>query len=60
LGPSRAHPGCHNVRCLYGSSDFDKEQMARLIDLIVQDCKDIGIETMSERERSLLIERWVE
>lgn len=58
MGPSRAHPGCHNVRCIYGSSDYDRQQMARFIDLVVQDCKDMGIETLSERERSLLIERW--
>lgn len=58
MGPSKAHPGCHNVRFYYGSSDMDRDQMARLIDMIVADCKDQGIETLTDRERSLLVERW--
>ena len=58
LGPSKNHPGCHTVRIYYGSSDYDREQMARLIDMIVDDCKAAGIETLTDRERSLLIERW--
>ena len=31
--------------CYYGSSTYDARQMGRLIDLVVQDCKDQGIET---------------
>ena len=58
MGPSKALPGYHNVRCFYGSSDYDKAQMSRLIELIVTDCKEQGIETLSERERSLLVEKW--
>jgi hypothetical protein len=58
MGPSKAHKGCHTIRCYYGSSDYDKEQMGRLIDMIVEDCKAQGIETMSDRERSLLVEKW--
>ena len=34
--------------CYYGSSTYDKKQMGRLIDLIVQDCKEQGIETEPE------------
>lgn len=58
MGPSRALKGYHNVRCFYGSSDYDRVQMSRLIELIVADCKEQGIETLSERERSLLVEKW--
>ena len=50
---------CVNVTLYYGSSVYDTAQMSRLIDLIVQDCKIHGIETMTERELSLLKERWV-
>ena len=50
--------GCVNVILYYGSSVYDTHQMSRLIDLIVQECKENGIETMTERELSLLKERW--
>lgn len=31
--------------CYYGSSTYDTMQMARLIEMVVYDCKDAGIET---------------
>ena len=34
----------------YGSSSFNKNQMSRLIDNLVQDCRAIGIETKSPEE----------
>ena len=34
--------GCTNVRVWYGSSVYDTEQMSRLIDLTVQECKAVG------------------
>ena len=43
-------PGCEVVRLYYGSSTFDRDTMARLIDHLVQDCKACGIETMSAEE----------
>ena len=30
----------------YGSSVYSTEEMAHLIDLVVQDCKELGIETI--------------
>ena len=50
--------GCTNVILYQGSSEFDTAQMARLIDNIVQDCKNVGIETATPEELSLLKERW--
>lgn len=50
--------GCHTVFAYYGSSQFDSRQMSRLIELIVQDCKSLGIETLTPRELSLLTEAW--
>lgn len=52
--------GCVNVTVWYGSSVYDTEQMARLIDAIVQDCRDVGIETMTPRELDALVSRWGE
>ena len=34
--------GCTNLKLTYGSSVFDSAQMARLIDVIVQDCIALG------------------
>lgn len=38
------------IRCYYGSSTYNTKQMSRLIDYIVQDCKAVGIETMTPAE----------
>lgn len=51
-------PGYHNIRCYLGSSDFDTKQMSRLIDLVVQECQALGIETMTPKELALLKEDW--
>lgn len=50
--------GCVNVVLYYGSSTYDTGQMSRLIDLIVQDCKAQGIETLTPFELDALKERW--
>ena len=52
--------GCTNVVLYYGSSTYDTEQMSRLINLCVQDCKALGIETMTPAELDSLINRWGE
>ena len=50
--------GYRNLRAYYGSSSYDTRQMSQLIDNLVQDCKALDIEVMTERERSLLLEEW--
>lgn len=50
--------GCSCVICYYGSSTYDQAQMSQLIDLIVQDCKAVGIETMTPAELSRLCDEW--
>lgn len=48
--------GGHNMLyCYYGSSTYDTRQVGRLIDLVVQDCKDQDIETAPPGD----ILRWV-
>lgn len=37
--------GCVNVILFYGSSMYDSKQMANLIDLLITDAKELGIET---------------
>ena len=50
--------GCVNVVLYYGSSTYDTKQMSRLIDLIVQEAKQLGIETMTPQELAALKDRW--
>lgn len=50
--------GCVTMLMYYGSSQYDTAQMSRLIELIVQDCKPLGIETMTPREREEMLARW--
>lgn len=57
LGISQV-PGCRNLMAYHGSSTFDTAQMSRLIDGLVQDCKALDIETLSEEKLSLLKEAW--
>ena len=50
--------GCTNVILYYGSSTYDTAQMSRLINLIVEDCKEYGIETITPAELSRMCEEW--
>lgn len=50
--------GCTNVMLYYGSSTYDTEQMSRLIENILQDCKALGIETKSHEEIDSLLNSW--
>ena len=50
--------GCTNVIVYYGSSVYDKRQMSRLIDHLVQDCKAVGVETMPPERLQALLEAW--
>lgn len=57
LGPSQV-PGCRNLAAYHGSSTYGTEQMSRLIDNLVQDCKALGIETLTPDKLALLKEEW--
>lgn len=50
--------GCTNVILYTGSSEYDTGQMARLIDLAVQDCKAVGIDTKTPAEIDDLLSIW--
>lgn len=50
--------GCTNIIFYAGSSTFDTAQMSRLIDSIVEDCKAVGIETMTPEELARIQEEW--
>lgn len=46
------------IRAYYGSSQYNTRQMSRLIDLVVQDCKEQGIETLTPQQLDALKEGW--
>ena len=50
--------GCTNVILYYGSSTYTTDQMSRLIDHIVQDCKAVGIETMTPNAIAEMLSLW--
>lgn len=50
--------GYTNVLAYYGSSEYNSQEMARLIDSVIQECNQLGIETKSEEEIRSLIESW--
>ena len=49
---------CIRVNCYYGSSTYNTKEMSLLIDLIVQQAKELDIETMTPEQLSLLKEEW--
>lgn len=51
-------PGCHNVVLYYGSSVYDTKQMSRLIDLVVQECQQQDIETLTPAELAKMKADW--
>lgn len=58
MGECKTIKGFHNVMRYYGSSGYDTKQMARLIDGIVYECKDLGIETLPPDEIAELKSKW--
>lgn len=57
--PSKVE-NCTNVIVYYGSSEYDTAQMSRLINYIVDACKEQEIETISPAELESLVGKWGE
>lgn len=49
---------CAKIRRYYGSSVYNTEQMSRIIESIVEDCKELGIPTLSDSELKSLCESY--
>ena len=58
MGPCANTAGYHNGKCFYGSSTYDTAQMPRLIDLLIGECREQGIETKTPAELAALMEEW--
>ena len=50
--------GCTNILLYYGSSAYNTTQMSLLIDTIVEDAKDLGIETLTPYELEGMKAQW--
>lgn len=50
--------GFTNVLAYYGSSMYNTKEMSRFIELIVQECKQLDIETKSQSEIDSLLKSW--
>lgn len=53
LGQSKLK-GYTNIIAYYGSSTYDTKEMNRLLDAVVNECEDLGIQTMTLSEIMLL------
>lgn len=51
-------PGCTNVTLWYGSSVYDSAQMHALIDSLIQEAEQLGIPTITEKEKEKLLGNW--
>lgn len=52
--------GCTNVILYYGSSTYDSAQMHRLLEFILQECRQLNIEVKSKEELDSLLSQWGE
>ena len=50
--------GYEVLKCYYGSSQYDTQEMSRLIDMAVADAKELDIETLTPNEIQELKENW--
>ena len=50
--------GFTNVITYYGSSSYNTAEMSKLIELVVQECQQLGIETKPKEEIESLLESW--
>lgn len=46
------------LQCYFGSSTYDTKEMSTLIDGIVSECKELGIETLTPAELELMKNAW--
>lgn len=52
------HGEYKDVRCYIGSSYYNKKEMQRLLSGVVQDARDLGIETWDDEEINMMLKAW--
>ena len=46
------------VMCYYGSHTYNSKEFSVLLDGVISDAKELGIEVISEQDKQLLIQEW--
>jgi len=46
------------IRCYFGSSTYDTKEMSELIDYVVEECKEQGIEILPPEELEAMKQKW--
>jgi len=44
--------------CYYGSHTYDSKEFSVLLDGVISECEELGIETITESEKALMISEW--
>lgn len=60
MGVSKQHPDYTFVRLYYGSSTYDTQEMSVLLDGLIADAEELGIETMTPNKLAELKALWGE
>lgn len=58
MGECRNVKGYHNIKSYYGTSVYDTKQMSRIIDEVVRECTQCGIETATPQEIERIKATW--
>lgn len=53
-------PGYVVLACYHGSSAYDTKEMSQLIDWLIDEAKNVGVDVISDADRALLLEDWHE
>ncbi len=46
------------LQCYYGSSQMDSKEFSTLLDGVITDAKELGIDFISRQDRNLMIQQW--
>lgn len=52
------HGNYKDIRCYIGSSLYNKKEMQKLLQGVVQDAQDLGIDTWNKEEIDMMIKAW--
>ncbi len=55
---NKKYKNCSNVTLWFGSSVYDTRQMSALIDSVIQEAENLGIPTITDKEREKLLGKW--
>lgn len=57
-GECKSLQGYHNIMCYHGSSVYNQQEMARLIDCLVDECHQLGIQLEDSDYIQSLVKEW--